>query len=311
MSEIVKLENLTKRYGRIAAVDDLSLSIHAGEPIGLVGPNGAGKTTLFSLIAGFLSADKGKIAYSTDPEGNHDHVGQIGILPQDAPFLKGIKVEQQLNLFARLQGFAARDAVDEVRRVVNDFAVADLIHRKPEQLSFGQRKRVALAQAILGNPELVLLDEPTSGLDPAAADDVRQMIINCSDTITFCISSHNLAELEDICKSIIVINKGRLVVNSSVAELKGQDKHISLQLASPVPASVLEQIHTLNGAVSIQLAANERQLVIEYHCTDPDRLQLEALAILQKSNITVLKFNRGKQLSDGVLALVRGDSQTS
>lgn len=309
MTHLVECRGLVKNYGRIRAINDLSISIDAGEPVGLVGPNGAGKTTLFSLIAGFIAPKKGSVLVNGVTANASARNGLIGILPQDAPFLQGIKVRDQLVLFARLQGMEKDKAIDETRRVTSAFEVADLINRNPEDLSYGQRKRVALAQAILGQPQLVLLDEPTSGLDPVVADDVRGLIRSWSSNITFIISSHNLSELEDICKTIIVINEGKLVISSSVAELRGQDQHMSFQLDTEIPDSLLDKTRKIEGVVAAASADhNHKQITIEYDCPDPDRLQMEILSLLQISGIPVVNFSRGKKLSEGIVKLVRGEN---
>ncbi|MCG8325040.1 MAG: ABC transporter ATP-binding protein [Thiotrichales bacterium] len=306
MSHLIECRDLVKNYGRIRAINQLNITVDAGQPVGLVGPNGAGKTTLFSLIAGFMKPDNGTILVNGD---NNQKTGQIGILPQDAPFLQGIRVYDQLVLFARLQGMNKSRAVEEARRVTADFEVSDLINRNPGDLSYGQRKRVALAQAILGNPQLVLLDEPTSGLDPVVADDVRRLIRAKSSTTTFMISSHNLAELEDICKTIIVINEGKLVTCSSVAELRDQDQHLRLQLDREITAELLDQTGAIQGVISVSYPGHDRyELHIEYDCKDPDRLQLEVLQLLQNAGIPVVHFSRGKKLADGVVKLVRGET---
>lgn len=308
MPTLLETRQLTKNYGRIRAVQDLSVTIERGEPIGLVGPNGAGKTTLFSLVAGFISPDKGQVIYNGSSRQGSDLIGQIGILPQDAPFLKGIKVREQLTLFAQLQGMNKQQAITETHRVATDFNVDDLINRYPENLSYGQRKRVALAQAILGQPELVLLDEPTSGLDPVVADDVRHLITTRANEITFLISSHNLAELEDICKTIIIINEGKLVTSSSVAELRGQDQHLSLELGSELTGQIISDIKKISGVLTASHAEHDlKHLLLEFDCPDPDRVQMEVLNTLQQSGITVINFSRGKKLSDGIVKLVRGE----
>ncbi len=305
MTVLLECRDLVKRYGRIRAIDGLSFTIEAGAPVGLVGPNGAGKTTLFSLIAGFIRPGQGSIHIHGT---NTPRSGQIGILPQDAPFLKGIRVRDQLRLFARLQGMNAAAALEESRRMAGDFEVADLLGRYPEKLSYGQRKRVALAQALLVQPDLVLLDEPTSGLDPVAADDVRRLIRMRARDVTFMISSHNLAEIEDICETIIVINEGRLVVTSSVAELRGQDQHMTLELETEATDAVLATMNGTAGIVRAHFVDDDRgRIGVEYDGQDPSRLQMELLQLLSEAGIAVVRFSRGKKLSEGIVRLVRGD----
>lgn len=306
MARLIECRNLVKSYGRVRAINDLTFDVDSGPPIGLVGPNGAGKTTLFSLISGFLTADSGTVRVDGIDADSSRRNGIIGILPQDAPFLKGIRVRNQLDLFARLQGMSAREAIEVTRTVTTDFGVADLLDRKPEHLSHGQRKRIALAQSIIGRPKLVLLDEPTSGLDPVVADDVRRLIQSRAHAITFMISSHNLAELEDICETIIVINEGRLVVATSVAELRGRDQRLRVRLTNPADDAMIARLGRIEGVVDVTCANNDlKQIIIRYDCMDPDRLQMEVLGLMQAANLPVVELSQGGKLAEGILRLVR------
>ena len=218
MNKLIECKQLTKDFGRKNAIENLDLSIESGRTLGLVGPNGAGKTTLFSLISGYLKPTSGEIRVLGHTPGASLSKGRLGALPQDAPFLGGISVQAQLTLYAKLQGFVSNTAKAEVFRVLEHLKITDLAKQYPETLSFGQRKRVAIAQTLIGEPELILLDEPTSGLDPIAANDVRNIIRKLSSTCTFIISSHNLDEIGDICNEVIIIKQGKLVKHCPISE---------------------------------------------------------------------------------------------
>ena len=177
MTAIIECRNLTRTFGSIRALDDLSITIPAQASVGLVGPNGAGKTTLFAILCGFLHPGKGSITVLGHKPDSARLKGHIGILPQDIPLMRGISVHAQLFLFARLQNFnkiTARQEIDKIIQLVN---IGSLIKQFPETLSYGQRKRITLAQALIGKPDLILLDEPTSGLDPVAANDTLDTIL--------------------------------------------------------------------------------------------------------------------------------------
>ena len=161
---MIVCQSLTKRYGSLHALDSLDLEISGNEPVGLVGANGAGKSTLFAILCGFVKPTAGKISIFDKPVDSIQLKGKISILPQDVNMFRNLSVYQQLCHFARLQGFDKHAAKQESERVLSLIDIRQLGKQYPETLSFGQRKKVMLAQALIGNPELILLDEPTSGL---------------------------------------------------------------------------------------------------------------------------------------------------
>ena len=167
---IVKTEGLGRDFGGTRALDSIDLTLEAGAPIGLVGPNGAGKTTFFSVLCGFLRPTRGTVEVLGRPPLHRDLHGRVAILPQDAAFVKGVPVQSQLAMLAELQGFSAAAARAEAARVLQLVLLADAAKKTPETLSHGMLKRIAIAQAFLGAPELVLLDEPTAG--PRSGDGV-------------------------------------------------------------------------------------------------------------------------------------------
>ena len=162
--EIIKCKNLTKNFSRLVALDNIDLSIEAGQPIALVGPNGAGKTTLISVISGFIRPTKGDVKVFGAGPGSASSKNRFSVLPQDAQFDPNFTVGSQLKLYAKLRGLRSADA--EVQRVLGLVQLQDRIRSKPEDLSHGMRKRLLIAQALLGTPELIILDEPTAGIDP-------------------------------------------------------------------------------------------------------------------------------------------------
>ncbi len=307
MAAVIECLNLTKSFGRVNALQDLSLEIQRGEPIGLVGPNGAGKTTLFSLIAGFLKKNSGELKVMGLAPQSNALKGKIGVLPQDSPFLTGISIQSQLKLFAELQGMPPREARQETERVLNDFSVIDLKDRKAERLSHGQRKRVALAQALIGKPQLALLDEPTAGLDPIAANDVRQCIQEHKQETTFIISSHNLDELENLCQTIVLIDQGQLVISSTLAELTGQDNHLSVSLNTEVTDELLIKITALPEITKATVAAQQnKRLQVEFNPEHSGKSQKTVLKLLEENQYEVMEFSRGRALSERIIRLIDG-----
>ena len=210
-SALIVCDGLSRRYGRTRALDGLDLVVRAGAPIALVGPNGAGKTTLLSLLSGFVRPSGGSVRVLGERPGSTALSGRLAALPQDALFDPRLGVRRQLGVLAELQGFARRASRIEADRVLELVGLADAARLRPTALSHGMRKRVSLAQALLGAPELVLLDEPTAGIDPENARALRALIVDGAARCTFLVSSHNLDELERMCGSVIQLEAGRLV----------------------------------------------------------------------------------------------------
>jgi len=307
MGKLIECQKLTKSFGRKKAVENLDLTIEPGRTLGLVGPNGAGKTTLFSLISGYLKPSSGEISVLGDDPGASSQKGRLGSLPQDAPFLKGISVQAQLNLFAKLHGFVDKAAKAEVKRVLEHLKITDLAKQYPEILSFGQRKRVAIAQALIGEPELILLDEPTSGLDPVAANDVRNIIRKLTGQCTFIISSHNLDEIGDVCDEVIIIKQGKLVKHCPISELVERDSSLNLLLSDSLSEQAQRDLNNIIGIDDVITdPANPLRITVLFDSKQPDQLQLEIMSTVQKHQLSIVEFSRGETLTGKVVDLVKG-----
>jgi len=306
MSALVECRDVHKSFGSIRALAGLTFSINNRTSVGLVGPNGAGKTTLFSVICGFLRPDAGTLSVLGHRPDAPRLKGRIGILPQDVPMLQGISVYAQLLLLARLQGFSRRGADQEIARIIGQSGISGLVSQFPETLSFGQRKRVILAQALIGNPDLVLLDEPTSGLDPVAANDVRALIRKLRAEHTFIISSHNLDEIRNVCDEIIIIDKGNLVRHCTIQALIEHDNYLTIVLEHTPQDQLLRILKTLPAIVRITVdAANPNKLSIQFQGAPPDEVQFRILDLLRQHDAAVVEFSRGSAFTDKVVELVR------
>lgn len=202
---MIELTNVTKKFDSLTAVNNISLTIPKGEVIGVLGPNGAGKTTLFKLIAGFLTPDTGRIR----PSGSEWPI--IGYKPERLLFPNHLRVREYLQLVAslsNLSGPQAKSAVEESLERVN---LKDAAEKKINDCSKGMRQRLGLAQTLIGSPPLLLLDEPSNGLDPEGQSDICRQIENLhSQGKTILLSSHQLAEVTQVCTSIIILNEGKI-----------------------------------------------------------------------------------------------------
>lgn len=232
----LELSGVSKRFGKNLALDTLSFSVPTGSICGLVGENGAGKTTCMSIIGGFLQPDSGTV--NVLGLGSFDvrhHRGRVGILPQDAELPEESTPESLLRIWAKLQGMSSVAADSAARAAIEDVQLVERARSQIKALSHGMRRRLSVASALLGSPELILLDEPTAGLDPAQARHLRQVLAARKGRATVVISSHNLPELENLCDHVIVIEKGRCVRNDPMSAVTGRDREVTVHLAAPFP----------------------------------------------------------------------------
>ena len=236
----IHLDQVHKRFGNVHALRGADLKVPRGTIFALIGPNGAGKTTLFGLCCGFLGADRGKVEVLGGAPDPTRLKGRLGALPQDALLGRDITVREHLVFLGRLQGLDVPTAEREATRVLGLVDLGDLGDRRAGALSHGQVKRVGVAQAFLGSPDLILLDEPTAGLDPRHAHDLRLLIRGQRGAQTIVVSSHNLQELEAICDEAAFMEKGVTIESGNVATLTAQDAEFFIQLApGPEPLAAL------------------------------------------------------------------------
>ncbi len=210
---MIEVRGLTKRYGDVVAVDELSFSVAKGEIVGLLGPNGAGKSTTMRILTGFLPATAGtaRIAGFDVFEDARSVKQRVGYLPESPPLYDTMTVRGYLRFVSDLKALPRRRLADEVARVAALTGVEDVLDRVTGNLSKGYRQRVGLAQALLGDPEVLVLDEPTVGLDPLQIREVRDLVRSLAGRHTVLLSSHILPEVAMTCEKVIVLNEGRLV----------------------------------------------------------------------------------------------------
>ncbi|MCK5882033.1 MAG: ABC transporter ATP-binding protein, partial [Sinobacterium sp.] len=286
MKPVIECVGLNKAYGVKLALNNVSFECQAGEPIALVGANGAGKTTLFSVLSQFISPDSGTVKLLGLPLGDAALQGRVSALPQDAQLDPEFSVLRQLTLLAQLQQFNKADALQEAQRVLGLLGLADQGRSLPSALSHGMRKRVSIAQALIGSPELVFLDEPTAGLDPENARNIRSIIQSLSAQTTFIISSHNLDELEKLCKTVLLIDNGKLQRKSQIEEKVGDcdDAFLSLQLIQPANDAQIATLSSLQGVDELTVGAS-LDLLLRYNKNQYPTLDQRLLACLHEQGI--------------------------
>jgi ABC-2 type transport system ATP-binding protein len=306
---IIKTEGLGRDFGRTRALDKIDLTLEAGAPIGLVGPNGAGKTTFFSVLCGFLRPTRGTVEVMGRPPLHPDLNGRVAILPQDAQFVKGVPVQSQLAMLAELQGFSAAAAREEAARVLKMVLLSDAARKAPEMLSHGMLKRIAIAQAFLGAPELVLLDEPTAGLDPATASEMKNLIRSLDKERTFVVSSHNLQDIEELCGSVVILDRGKIVEHRKVSDLVARTSCLTFRLEADPPQAIVGKLTEVPLVTRVELGRpGERRLAVHFRDQGEaggSTTQIAVLQALTAAGIGMIEMTRGQSLQDKVIEITR------
>ncbi len=298
----IVVQHLTKEYGPQKAVDDLSFELKTGEIVGFLGPNGAGKTTTMKILTTFIAPTSGKaLVGSYDVEENPMEVRRrIGYLPEHNPLYREMYVREYLGFVAGLHHIKRpRQRIDEM---------IELTGLEREQgkligaLSKGYRQRVGLAQALMHNPEVLILDEPTSGLDPNQIVEIRELIRKLGREKTVLFSSHVMQEVEALCQRVLVINRGKLVADAPIEELKSRNARqvlITVGFAKDIEVAALQ---TLQGVRKVQKMDGPRYRLV---CESDLREDLFGLAVQKKWRLielhreTVELENVFHQLTEG------------
>jgi ABC-2 type transport system ATP-binding protein len=258
----LRLIRVSKRYGKTRALDALDLDVPQGALFGLVGPNGAGKTTTFGVVSGAVRHDEGVIdVLGGGPFDPAKHAGRITVLPQDCELNPHSSARQLLTFYARLQGMSGKAAAKDADRVLELVRLTDRASSRVRQLSHGMRRRLAVAQALLGDPALVLLDEPTGGLDPHLVVEMRDVLREQRGKRTIVVSSHILADLEATCDHVAFIEAGRCVKSGVLEEVTKRGGLVRVRLAAPIDIEeglLAGRAVTVEGDVlSIELSPGE------------------------------------------------------
>ena len=255
---MVKVENLVKRYGSNFAVNDISFEIGEGEIVGLLGPNGAGKSTAMNILTGYLSMTRGKVEIDgynivNNPE---EAKRRIGYLPEIPPLYIDMKVREYLNFIYDLKKvkFPKRPHIDEIMKLVK---IDHVENRLIKNLSKGYRQRVGFAQALIGNPDVLILDEPTVGLDPKQIIEVRNLLRNLGRDHTVILSTHILQEVQAVCDRIVIINKGKIVADEkteNITRAVENNRRFNVKISGP-QKEVLAMLRSKPGIVHAEVLA--------------------------------------------------------
>jgi ABC-2 type transport system ATP-binding protein len=262
---VIEVEHLTKRYGPVTAVDDISFSVQRGEILGFLGPNGAGKTTTMRVLTGYMPPTDGKavVAGYDVFEQPIEAKRRTGYLPETPPLYPDMTVRDYLSFVASIKGVPRAERTARVNEMMEKTRISDVANRHCGKLSKGYRQRVGLAQALMHNPDVLILDEPTAGLDPKQIIETRQLIKALAGDHTIILSTHILPEVSQTCQRVVIINRGRVVAvdtpDNLTSRLRGSETmYLQVDAAGADVASVLQRV---SGVTRVAITDTKQQIV--------------------------------------------------
>ncbi|MBF0528077.1 MAG: ATP-binding cassette domain-containing protein [Deltaproteobacteria bacterium] len=249
---MIDVEHISKNFGRISAVRDISFRVNSGEILGFLGPNGAGKTTTMRVLTGFYPPSSGtaRVAGSDVFENSLAVRKKIGYLPENVPLYGDMIVEEYLRFVAEVKGVGRGKRLQSVGSAIDSCQLRSVEKRYIKKLSKGYRQRVGLAQALIGDPEVLILDEPTIGLDPKQINEIRNVIKSFAGQKTVILSTHILPEVSMTCQRVVIVNQGRVVAEDTPQNLSAQlsgANRIKMKIGGPVE----EVVKTLQGCIGV------------------------------------------------------------
>ncbi len=263
---MIRVENLTKRFGDFVAVNELSFNVAPGEVLGFLGPNGAGKSTTMKMITGFLEATSGSVSiFDVDvAQSPLEAQKMMGYLPEGAPAYGEMTVAAFLNFIAEVRGFKGAEKQQRIDKVVSEVQLGSVYKKRIETLSKGFTRRVGLAQALIHDPKVLILDEPTDGLDPNQKHQVRQLIKGLAKDKIVIISTHILEEVSAVCSRALIISEGKLLLDGEPQQLESQSRyHNAIQVdLETEQAAALAKLTALAGVASVEEIESQRCFVI-------------------------------------------------
>ncbi len=289
---MIEVSALSKKYGSFKAVDNVSFTIKKGEIVGFLGPNGAGKSTIMNILTGYLSLTEGKVSIDGYDvlENPKQAKKRIGYLPEIPPLYTDMTVREYLNFIYELKKvkFPRGPHIDEILKLVK---IDNVAGRLIKTLSKGYRQRVGIAQALVGNPDVLILDEPTVGLDPKQIIEIRNLIAKLGKNHTIILSSHILSEIQAVCERVIIINHGKIVADDTPNELsKALSKdHSVVARVSGVEDEVIKILESVKDVESVVSLGKKEEGTVDYVITPKKNCDI-------RSDVVKRLAERGKSL---------------
>jgi len=313
---MIHVEHLTKRYGPVTAIEDVSFSVEKGQIVGFLGPNGAGKSTTMKILSCFMAATGGtaRIAGLDVFTQSLAVRRRIGYLPESTPLYGDLTVGAYLDFVADIKGVGRSQRRARVAEVMDRCFVTEVQGRLIAKLSKGYRQRVGLAQALLGDPEVLILDEPTIGLDPRQIAEIRALIRSLAGQHTVILSTHILPEVSMVCDGIIIINRGRIVAQGTQDELVAQvfpAARVELEVAGAPAEAVAAAVRAVPGVVGVEpRPARDGVAALVIETTRESDVRAELVELVRQRGWRLLELHQvGLSLEEVFIRVVAGEEQ--
>ena len=308
---MIKVKNVTKKYGSTIAVDNISFEVKDGEVVGFLGPNGAGKSTTMNMITGFIEPTKGQIIVNGNDISQKPRKAkkEIGYMPENVPLYYELTTKEFISYMAELKMVKRNERKAELEKVIKEMGLEDVQNKLIRNLSRGYKQRVSMAGALVGNPDVIILDEPTVGLDPKQITEIRSLIKKLGEKHTVILSSHILSEVSQICEKVVIINKGKIVAIDTPENLEKATKEnngISLIVEDPKNnmSKLKEKIKDIDN---IEFVKDNEDGTKQYVITTSSNIDLrkKLFEILPKEEIVIFELKKTETtLEDAFIKLI-------
>ncbi len=289
---MIKVSNLTKTFGQIKAVDNISFELKPKIITGLLGPNGAGKTTTMRMLTGLVTPDKGKISINNKDIKKEplEIKKMLGYLPEENPLYSFLTVKEYLNFISEIKGI--KNTKKEINKYVRDLGIDKVMNQKIENLSKGFKQRVGLSASLMGNPDLLILDEATSGLDPNQRIEIRDYLKKIKKTILF--SSHILSEVQQICDEVIIINEGKIIAQGKINKLLKAKQQLKVGFKNTTKTKVEKEIKS-NKDIEFELSKDKGIIWLTISSNKKIDLRKPVWKISEKLDAQIYQMEEEKQ----------------
>lgn len=313
---MIKVKNVTKKYGDFIAVEGINFQIEEGEIIGLLGPNGAGKSTIMNMITGYIEPSEGEIII-----GGYDILKnpskakeQIGYMPEGVPLYQDLTVKEFVSYMAELKKVSKTEKKEKVQEVLEKTNLIEVSNKLIKNISRGYKQRVSLAGALVTNPKILILDEPTVGLDPKQITEIRELIKSLEGKHTIILSSHILSEVSQICKKVIIINKGKIVAIDTPQNLESKTNEGSIikLIIEDKAGKITELAKTINGIKQIEFIKDNEDGTKEYKiiCDEKIDIRREIFSKCAKEQMTIFELKKSEAtLEDAFMKLIENKKE--
>ena len=313
---MIEVKNVTKKYGKFIAVDNISFTINEGEIIGLLGPNGAGKSTTMNMLTGFIEQTEGEIiidGYNTLKKPKKAKK-EIGYMPEGVPLYTDLTVKEFITYMAEIKNVDRKNRKEKVQEIINKTGLKDVQKKLIKNLSRGYKQRVSMAGALIGDPKILILDEPTVGLDPKQITEIRNLIKELGKTHTVILSSHILSEVSQICNKVIIINKGKIVAIDTPENLEAKvsNKNCLYVTVEDHEEKINDIKNKIKEIKKIELVEKNEDGTKQYMIESEDNADLRKMIFseLAKEDITIFEMKKADTtLEDAFMKLIEGGNK--